>query len=304
MAKLRIPAFARTRSGAAGMLLLGLVLLVAVLGPSLAAHSIGETVGAPGQAPFSGAPLGTDSLGRDLLSRVLHGGLSVIWAGGLATALSYLAGMSLGMAAGYSRSALDVVLMRTVDMLLAVPGILLLLLLVSGLGSHTWVVVVGVALVQLPNIARVARTATLEVTTRSYVEAAEIRGEPARSALTREVFPNILPVMLADLGIRFGFAIVAIASINYLGFGLQPPAADWGLMISENQQFISLNAWAVLAPAIMLALLTISVNLVADAYTRSLGTSAGDTDAPVGAAAVAVAAPGRPGPDDSLAAMS
>ncbi|HEX9032574.1 MAG TPA: ABC transporter permease [Streptosporangiaceae bacterium] len=270
---LRLPRLMHTPAGAVGVALLVLVLGVAFLGPLLAPDSITATVGAPGQLPGAGMPLGTDFLGRDVLSRLLNGGFSVVVFGTAATALAYLAGITIGLVAGYSRSALDPILMRAVDVLLSVPALLILLVLVSGLGAHIWVLVAGVAVVQLPGIARVVRTATLEVSTRAYVEAAVTRGERMPSLLRREILPNITPVVLADLGIRFGTSVVLIASMNYLGLGLTPPAADWGLMISENRDYISLNPWSVLAPAIMLALLTISVNLTADAYARTLGRS-------------------------------
>jgi ABC-type dipeptide/oligopeptide/nickel transport system permease subunit len=271
--QLSVPKLMRNPSGAAGVTLLVLVLGVAFIGPLLAPHTITATVGAPGQRPAAGMPLGTDFLGRDVLSRLLNGGLSVVGLGTAATALAYLAGVTIGLVAGYSRSFIDPILMRAVDVLLSVPALLVLLVLVSGLGPRIWVLVVGVALVQLPGIARVVRTAALEVSTRAYVEAAVTRGERMGSLLRREILPNIIPVVLADLGIRFGVSVVLIASMNYLGLGLTPPAADWGLMISENRDYISLNPWSVLAPAIMLALLTISVNLTADAYARSLGRS-------------------------------
>jgi ABC-type dipeptide/oligopeptide/nickel transport system permease subunit len=119
----------------------------------------------------------------------------------------------------------------------------------------------------------VIRTATLEVATRGYVEAAAARGEGTLSILRRDIVPNIAEVILADFGLRFGYSVIIIASMNYLGFGLQPPTADWGLMVSENRAVIGTNLWAVLAPAAMLALLTISVNLIGDAYLRSLGQS-------------------------------
>ena len=246
---------------------------VALLGPIFAPHGIAVPIGGPGQTPSSAAPLGTDYLGRDVLSRLLNGGRSVIWIGGAATLLSYVIGLTIGLVAGYSRSAIDPLLMRGVDVLLAFPALLVLLLLVGGLGPHVGVLIIGVALVQLPGIARIVRTATLEISTRGFVEAAEARGESTFALLVREILPNIAPIILADFGIRFGYSIILIASVNYLGLGLAPPAADWGLMMSENQQFIAVNVWAVLAPAIMLALLTIGVNLVADAYVRTLGRS-------------------------------
>jgi peptide/nickel transport system permease protein len=270
---LRVPRFARIPAGMVGLALLLFVLAMAFLGPLVSPHSITATVGLPGQGPSSAAPLGTDFLGRDVLSRVLHGGRSVVLLGCAATTMAYAVGVAVGLVAGYSRSVLDPILMRGVDVLLALPALLVLLLLATGLGPHIWVLLVGVALVQLPGIARVMRTATLEASTRGYVEAAVARGEPTRSVLTQEILPNISPILLADFGIRFGVSIVFIASMNFLSLGLTPPTADWGLMISENRDYIALNVWAVLAPAIMLALLTISVNLVADAYVRTSGRS-------------------------------
>lgn len=271
--RIRWPRLARSWSGAIGLAILAIVLIVALFGPLVAPHGISDVVGAPGQPPSPGSLLGTDDLGRDVLSRVLYGGRSVVWTASAATAIAYAVGVTVGVVAGYSRSLLDPFLMRGVDVLLSVPSLLLILLLVSALGAGIWVVIVGVALVLIPPIARVVRAVTLETATRSYVEAAELRGESTASVLWREILPNALPVLLADFGIRFGAAVILIASINYLGFGLQPPAADWGVMIAENQAFVTLNVWSVLAPAIMLALLTVGVNLAADAYVRTLARS-------------------------------
>jgi peptide/nickel transport system permease protein len=271
--RLRAPRLTTTVSGKVGLSMLVLVLGVAILGPSLAPHGLATPIGAPGTPPSASAPLGTDYLGRDVLSRVLSGGLSVIWIASAATLLSYAAGVPTGLIAGYRRSLIDPLLMRGVDVLLAFPALLILLLLVAGLGPHVSVLIVGVAIVQLPPIARIIRTATLEVSTRGYVEAAQARGERTGAVLLREILPNVAPVVLADLGIRVGYSIILIASVNYLGLGLAPPAADWGLMTAENQQYISLNVWAVLAPAIMLAMLTICVNLLADAYVQTAGRS-------------------------------
>lgn len=263
------PRFLRTSEGLVGALLLMVVLLLAFVGPFVAPHSVDRPIGIPATGPGAGAMLGTDALGRDVLSRLLDGGASVILLGAVATVLSYVAGMTVGMTAGYRRAWIDPVLMRTVDVLLAFPALLLLLLLITGLGNSIPVLLLGVVMIQLPGIARVVRTATLEVSVSTYVEAAVARGERAPAILRREVLPNIGPVLLADVGIRFGYSILLIASVNYLGFGLQPPAADWGLTISQNQSIVSLNPWAVLAPAIPLAALTVAVNLLADAYGSS-----------------------------------
>ena len=246
-------------------------MLVAIFGPLLAPHPAAEPIGFPGAPPGRGTLLGTDVLGRDVLSRLLDGGRSALGLGALATAISYLLGLTVGLVAGYNRSRLDNILMRSVDVLLAFPALVILLLLVSGLGSRIWVLIFGVALVQLPGISRVVRTATLEVSGRAFVEAAVARGERVHSILTREILGNIRPVVLADVGIRFGYSIILIASMNFLSLGLKPPAADWGLMISENREILSLNPWSVLAPALLLALLTVSVNLMADSYSQSAG---------------------------------
>jgi peptide/nickel transport system ATP-binding protein len=269
----RLLRMTRTKTGAAGLGLLAALLAAALLGPSLAPHAIDAPLGIPGAPPSSATPLGTDFLGRDVLSRVLNGGLSVIGLGAIATGLAYLAGLAVGLVAGYRRSAIDPLLMRSVDILLAFPALVILLVLVSGLGTGTAVLLLGIVLVQLPGIARLVRASTLEASTHGYVEAAVARGEGMVAVLRRDVLPNIAPVVLADLGIRFGYSIVLIASMNYLNLGLQPPAADWGLMVSENRQYLSVNPAAVLVPALLLGLLTIAVNLVGDAYNQTLGRS-------------------------------
>jgi peptide/nickel transport system permease protein len=265
--------FLRTPSGAIGAGILVFILLVALLGPYVAPHSSVKPIGAPLAGPSGSAPFGTDFLGRDVLSRLLHGGRSVIALSVAATALAYLLGLTIGLIAGYSRSLVDPILMRSVDVMLAFPPLLFLLVLIAGLGSSVAVLIIGVAVIQAPGISRIVRTATLEVSVRGYVEAAVARGERPAAVVLREILPNILAPVLVDAGLRFTFSILIIASVNFLGLGLQPPSSDWARMIGENRQYISVNAWAVVAPAAMIALLTIGVNLTGDAIARSLGRS-------------------------------
>jgi len=265
--------FLRTPSGAIGAAIVLLVLGVAALGPFVAPHDPTQPIGVPLTGATSSAPLGTDFLGRDVLSRLLHGGVSVIGLAAAATALAYALGLVIGLVAGYTRSLLDPILMRAVDVMFAFPPLLFLLILITGAGTSIGVLVVGVAAIQAPAISRVVRTATQVVAVRGYVEAAVSRGERAVAVLWREVLPNILAPVLVDAGLRFTYSILIIASVNYLGLGLQPPSSDWALMISENRQYISLNPWAVLAPVAMIALLTIGINLMGDAIARSLGRS-------------------------------
>lgn len=265
---------ADTTTARIGLWLVVFVVIVAVLGPIVAPHDPTDIVGPPGQAPSSRALLGTDQLGFDVLSRLLFGGRSVLFLGVTTTILSYAVAIPIGLAAGHSRGVLDTLLMRSVDVLLAFPALLIMILAVTAVGRGSIVLIGAVALVHVPSISRVVRTATLEVSVREYVDAAIARGERTVAILTREIVPNIAGLVMADIGLRFGYSVVLIASVNYLGLGLSPPTADWALMISENQQFITINQWSVIAPAVMLALLTVGVNLVGDAVVHRAGRAA------------------------------
>lgn len=267
----RRTSFLRSRQGVIGVVVLVLVVAVALIGPLVAPHPLAAPVGAPGSGPGDGLPLGTDYLGRDVLSRLLHGGTSVLAISCAATVLIYSVGIVIGMTAGLSRSLVDPILMRAVDVFLVFPPLMLLLLLIAGAGTGVGVLILGIVLVLFPGVARIVRTATLEVSTTAYIEAAVVRGERRVAIMRREVLPNITPAIVADLGVRFSAVIVLAASVNFLGLGAKPPAANWGLMIAENLAIVSSNVWSVLAPAALLALLTISVNLIGDAYVRSLG---------------------------------
>ena len=248
--------FARTGYGMVGLAGSLVLLALIVVGPYFAPHDPAAIVSVPLQRPNGQYLLGTDGLGRDVLSRVLWGGRSIVGLAVLATALAYVIGASIGLLAGYTRSLL-----------------LFLLVLATGAGRSLPVLVLGVATVHVPSIARIVRAATQEVSTRGYVEAAVARGERVPAVLRREILPNVLGTVLADAGIRLTASILLLASVNFLGLGLQPPRADWALMISENRGGFSLQPWTVAAPALLIAFLTISVNLVADAVARSLGTS-------------------------------
>jgi peptide/nickel transport system permease protein len=207
---------------------------------------------------------------------VLEGGRSVVLLAGAATLLAYLVGGTVGLVSGYTRSRADAVLMRLVDVLLAFPPLLLLLLLAAGLGSGRGVLIAGVALINIPGIARVVRAATLDVAVRGYVEAAMARGERTAAVLYREILPNIASTIAADGGVRFTGSILAVAGLNFLGLGIRPPSPDWATMIAENRQTIELQPWAVAAPAAMIALLTLGVNISADTLARARGKSSSE----------------------------
>jgi ABC-type dipeptide/oligopeptide/nickel transport system permease subunit len=249
------------------------MLLLALIGPLLAPHRPTDLIGPPFAGPSSSSPLGTDYAGEDVLSRVLAGGRTVIAYGGLATLLAYLSGGVIGLLAGYRRGWVDPVLMRAMDVLLAFPPIIFLLLLATGFGNSPVALILGIATVHMPGVARIICSATLEISVRGYVEAAVARGDRLATILRREIMPNIAGPALADAGPRFTVSILLVAAVNFLGLGIAPPTADWALMISENRGGITINSLSVLIPALMIGLLTVSLNTLADAFAASLGTS-------------------------------
>ena len=253
-----------------GIALTAAVVLLSLLGPQVAPHATTEFVGPPFSPPIDGAPLGTDNLGRDVLSGVLNGGRSLLWMAFASTALGVAVGVALGMVAGYARNRLDDVIMRTLDVLYAFPYIVLVLLFVSMLGSPSWLIVLLVAVGWVPGVARTTRGITLETCTREFVEAAEVLGTPRRTILRREILPNLSTPLLVEFALRLTWAVGVIAGLSFLGFGVQPPASDWGLMINENRNGLAVNPWGVLAPISCIALFAIGTNLLADGIGRTI----------------------------------
>ena len=223
----------------------------------------------PFAPPSSDALLGTDDLGRDVLSRFLYGGLSVLLLSGLATALGMVLGVSIGLVAAYSRGKLDDLLMRTMDVFLSLPQIVFALVLAATVGPKLWLLVLAVGFTTMPRVARVARGAAVEVVERDFVRAAEAIGIPRRRILLSELLPNVSSPLIVEATLRMSFNVAVVAGLSFLGFGLQPPAADWGLMINENQNGLTLQPWPVLLPVIAIALLTIGTSLVGDGLARA-----------------------------------
>jgi peptide/nickel transport system permease protein len=267
----------RVVRGVDGWVSLCVVLLIvgiAAFGPYLAPHSPTALLGAPFQKASSQYLLGTDYVGEDVFSRLLSGGRTVIAFGFIATALAYLVGGAIGLFAGFRRGTPDSILMRCMDVLLAFPPIIFLLMLGAGFGNSLTALVLGIATVHVPSVARIVRTAALETSVRGYVEAAMARGDSTVAILRREVLPNIFGTVVADAGPRFTVSVLLVAAVNFLGLGIAPPQADWALMISENRPGITVNPWSVVAPALMIGILTVALNIFADSVARALGTSA------------------------------
>jgi peptide/nickel transport system permease protein len=244
---------------------------LALFGPWFAPYSPTEFVGSTFSAPSWHHVLGTDFLGRDGLSRVLWGGRSVVLVAVSASAIAYVIGIAVGLLTGFTRGFVDPAFMRTLDVVQAFPPIILVLLIISALGRSIGLLILAVAAVFLPGIARLVRAATVEVSTRPFVEASIARGEHTRVILVREILPNIGNVLLADFSIRFTGTVLLAAALSYIGLGPAPPASDWALLVSENRGGMDSNPAIILVPALLVALLTVGGNLVADGIARRRG---------------------------------
>jgi peptide/nickel transport system permease protein len=251
---------------------LGAVVLLtglALIGPLLAPHSATSFIGAPFHGPSRTALFGTDDLGRDVLSRFLDGGRKILAIAFAGTALGVAAGTALGLVCGYSRRIVDDVAMRVVDLLLAFPGIVLALLLLTIGGARDWVLVGVVALSFLPYTSRVVRSSTMQIRDSDFVRYAQGTGTPTYRILASEILPNIAGPLTVEFGLRLTQSIGTIAGLDYLGLGTSPPAADWGLMVQENQNGLISAPWSVLLPIIAIATLTIGVNLITDGIAQA-----------------------------------
>lgn len=250
---------------------------VALVGPLVTGPGATDIVGVPYAAAGGSAPLGTDYLGRDVLARVLSGGRSVVWMSFAATTLGVSVGALIGMVAGFARASVDSVLMRPLDVLLAFPQIVLAMLFVSMLGSHAWLIVLLVGVGRIPPVARVTR-AIMEQREHDYVAAARLLGVRRSRILVGEILPNLTTPLMVEFGLRLTWSIAVIAGLSFLGFGIQPPAADWGLMINENRTGLTIQPWAMAAPALAIAALTVGTNLVTEGIARAIaGVDQGDT---------------------------
>lgn len=222
-------------------------------------------------SPSSQHWFGTDDLGRDVFSRVLAGSRDILLVAPLATLLATIFGTALGLVTGYLRGVVDDSVSRVIDAVLAIPLIVLAVTVVAALGSRTtWAVTVVIAIVFTPIIARTVRAAVLGEAQLDYVEAARLRGERSPYVMFSEVLPNVMPPILVEATVRLGYAIFAVATLTFIGFGLQPPSPDWAVQIAENYQYLADSWWTVLFPALAIASLVVAVNLVSDAIQQVL----------------------------------
>jgi peptide/nickel transport system permease protein len=259
-----------------GAVILLVQLVVAVTGPFWAPYGYSQMgTGAPLSGMSWQHPMGVDQLGRDVFSRVVHGGHIVILLSLSGTLLGLMIGAVIGLFSGYVGGWIDVVIQRFLEALISIPFLVLALIAISAAGieasGNPVLVVLVVALVYAPRVARIARATAIDIASRDHVTVARLRGESAWSVMVRELLPNASGVLLVEFALRAGYAPVLIGSLGFLGFGMRPPTPEWGLMIAENRALLIVSPATVLGPGLALASLVVGLNLFTEGLARVLG---------------------------------
>jgi peptide/nickel transport system permease protein len=261
----------RTPQGAVWLGLVGIIAAVCLFGPWLDPQDP-EKIDFLGRFRMLGSKnwLGADQLGRDVLSRLLVGARATVPMALLATLIGTAAGAAIGTTSAYLGGRFDEAIMRTIDAVMALPGLLLALLLVSTLGNGSGNAVIAIAIAFAPGMARVTRSVALNVRNQDYVKAATARGEAAGWIIFREMLPNVMAPVVIEATIRVSFAVMLFATLSFLGLGAQPPAAEWGLMVSEARQYLHQAPWILIAPSAAIAVTAIAFNLLGDGLRDAL----------------------------------
>jgi len=253
-----------------GLLVVLVYVLIALFAPFIAPYGEAEVFPIP-YAPWSSEfVFGTDQIGRDIFSRLIYGARNTVGIAVATTALAFIIGGILGLAAAIARGWLDQLLSRTVDVLMAIPSLIFALVLLSIFGSTVTNLIIIIAVLDSTRVFRLTRAVSINVVVMDYVEAARLRGEGLIWIMRREILPNIMPPLIAEFGLRFCFVFLTIAALSFLGVGIQPPTADWGSMVRENASLIQFAQYDIkagltpLLPASAIALLTVAVNFVVD----------------------------------------
>ena len=247
-----------------GLVLTALFVVCALFAPWIAPHGIGEIVGDVWEPMSSAHLLGTDNLGRDLLSRMVYGARITMFIAVLATALSFSLGAILGFTAAVVGGWFDTLMSRFVDLLMSIPTLIFGLVVLSVLPTNILTLILVMGILDSTRVYRLSRAVAVDINVMDFVEAARLRGEGKLWVIFREILPNALSPLIAELGVRFIFAVLFLSALSFLGLGVQPPDSDWGGMVKENKDGIVFGIPAALIPAAAIALLAISVNLVAD----------------------------------------
>ncbi|MFV0472991.1 MAG: ABC transporter permease [Pikeienuella sp.] len=247
-----------------GVAALGVVALLALFAPLIAPYGEREVIAGAFEPWSSQFPLGTDNLGRDMLSRLIWGARNTISMALLTTAIAFVVGAATGLLAGTVGGWADRFLAWVVDVIMAMPSLILALLLLSIFGTSTLILIGIIATIEATRVFRLSRAVAMNISVMEYLDAARLRGESTASILWREVLPNAAAPLVAEFGLRFCFVFLFISSLSFLGLGIQPPTADWGSMVRDNATLITYGDVTPLLPAAAIALVTVSVNLVVD----------------------------------------
>ena len=247
-----------------GLILVGGFFLMALFAPLIAPYGNAEVVGDVWESRSAAHWLGTDNIGRDLLSRMIYGGRTTILIATLATVLSFSLGSFLGFTAAVIGGWVDQLMSRLVDLLMSIPSLIFALVVLSVMPVNILVLILVMGILNSTRVYRLSRAVAVDINVQDFVEAAKLRGEKRTWIIFREILPNALSPLVAELGLRFIFAVLFLSTLSFLGLGVQPPASDWGGMVKENKDGIVFGIGAALIPAAAIAALAISVNLVAD----------------------------------------
>jgi peptide/nickel transport system permease protein len=247
-----------------GLVLTGAFFLAAVFADLIAPYGMAEVVGGVWDPVSSDHWFGTDAIGRDMLTRMIYGGQTTIFVASAATILSFVTGSILGFTAAVTGGWVDQVMSRLVDLMMSIPSLILALVILSVMPVTIVVLILVIGLLDATRVFRLSRAVAADIVVMDYVEAARLRGEGWGWIIFREILPNALSPLVAELGLRFIFAVLFISTLSFLGLGVQPPLADWGGIVKENSAGLVYGIPAALIPAFAIAALAISVNLVAD----------------------------------------
>jgi peptide/nickel transport system permease protein len=262
--------------GRAGAALLGAIVLVVALGPLVAPHDPEATnLAPPFEGPSSRHPLGTDDLGRDVLSRVLWGGGALVGAPIAGMLVALVLGTVAGMVAGLRGGMVDQAIARATDALLVIPGLLVLIVLVTSLGRSSVTLVLGIVLVFTPVVVRLVRGTTQAVAAEPYVEVARARGESTLGIVTREILPNVAGIVAVQAAVALVAAVLFVATLSFLGLGAQPPSSNWGLMAAEGRDLLRIAPLVSLSPVALLIVLSLALSLLADAAHKLVARDTG-----------------------------
>jgi peptide/nickel transport system permease protein len=251
-------------TAAFGLLVIAIYAAVAIAAPALAPFPEREIVGTQFEAWSSDHILGTDRIGRDMLSRLIYGARNTVGIAFATTALAFVVGSILGLWAALTGGWLDQVLSRFVDALMSIPALIFSLLLLTIFGTSVLTLILVIAAVDATRVFRLARAVAQGIVVMDYIEAAKLRGEGAWFLIRREILPNAMAPLVAEFGLRFCFVFLTISSLSFLGLGIKPPTADWGSMVRDNATLITFGDVTPLLPAGCIALLTVAVNFVVD----------------------------------------